>query len=451
MQTRQNKIDKLMRAEVASKSVPPAIVFAVFAILIFFYKFNLVTYALHLQVACVGVVLASLVRIWISREMNLKHDDSHWQWIRASVWLNTICWAFIFNLTAIELKSSGIHYVVAVVIMTCFVSSSLITLSYDKWLFFPFQILNVGPMSIICFIQSKTEADSVYLILGFVYATALLYQFRQYREYKKHLIQRFSYQIDLEDSFEALKISKVALVDQTLKLIHASKVSALGEMAGGLSHEVNNALQIVLGSIQQIERNLKKEEIDIGDYILKITKAHKAIQKIKTVIDGLRHFSLQMESAPKDAVLLSEIMERTLNFCHEMITAHTIRLEIMNIPELRVISHPLQITQILFTLLKNSFDALDPETDVKEKWIKVNFEVHFQEVWIRVTNGGPKVTEEIISKLFHPFFTTKDIGGGTGLSLSIAKGIAKDHSGDLVLDEDYLNTSFVLKLPIASK
>lgn len=437
MKSRDDMINDLLLKEMASKSLPPAITFASFAIIVFFYQFNIEIYKLPLQIACVGVVLASILRFYIARsDPEGNEPKKYWRLIKISVWFNTFCWAIIFGLASWELQAASIHYVVAMVMLTSFVTASLFTLSYNKWLFFPFQILLLVPQALLLIYLGMNQ--NAYYVLAFVFIVAIAYQIKQYVEYRRLIMYRFGYQIDLENSYSALK-------EQTVKLVQVSKSAALGEMAGGLSHEVNNSLMIILGSLQQMERNMKKAHDLTPDNEIKVQKMVNAILKIKTVVDGLRYYSRQMDSGPREEADLEDIINRTLNFSYEMVKAHNIDFQITEIPKVKVYCHPIQITQILFNMIKNAYDALEKVTS--HRFIKLSFEMKGDKIQIKLCNSGPKIKQEVSSRIFQPFFTTKDVNEGTGLSLSIALGIAREHQGNLYLDEGTENTTFILELP----
>ncbi len=301
---------------------------------------------------------------------------------------------------------------------------------------------------IIAAIQGIIFNNPAYFLITFTIVVFNLYQARQYKEYRSVIFDRFNNQVELEDSNQALKESQETLINQTMKLVQASKASALGEMAGGLSHEVNNSLMVILGSLQQLERKIHQDHGAKPEYEKKMERMVAAIHKIKSVVDGLRFYSQDIEHSPRQSVALWEIMERTLNYCHEMLKAHSIQLHMELVPEAMISCQPIQITQAIFSILKNADDALMKTKDPSEKWVKIKFRKEEGKIKIKISNGGPAIEESIREKVFHPFFTTKDVGEGTGLSLSIAKGIFREHGGDILLDEGLTYTCFTLELPL---
>ncbi len=447
MDVRSAQIKNLLWKEVASKSSTAAIAFSFFAILIYIYHFQLVQMKFYIQLASIGVIASNIIRIWISKkivEKNIVTGDDR-NILRMTIWLNSIFWSVIFAFGAYELNSTGFHFIILITIMTGFLGASIVTLAYDKTLFIPFQFLTLLPLLGVATYQTNSGANPLAYFLVIIYTVFILYQMRQYREYRAQLMQRFNYQLDLEDSFIELKKSQTALIEQTSQLIHASKISALGEMAGGLAHEINNSLMIILGSTQQIQREMGKTGELKPDVENKFRQSTASIMKIKSVIEGLKQFSLQMGPQPKEDIPLREIIERTMSYTAELLKAHQTKFIIENIPDVSIHCHPFQMTQVLFNLIKNADDAI-VDSPPEGHWVKILFAKEGENILMRVVNGGAIVLEENVQKLFQPFFTTKDVGQGTGLSLSISKGIARDHKGDLYFEKNRY-TTFVLKLP----
>lgn len=448
MNDRQSQIRNLLWKEVAHKSVPAAIAFSFVGIFVYFYYFSLNEFKLPIRIAVICVVIANIMRIIISRKISKLSNnfEKEINILRCSIWLNSLSWSVIFSLAAWGLNSSGWHYAIMVTILTGYVASSIVTLAYDRSIFFPFQVLMLFPVIGISSYQYMKGQNPYAHYLVITYCICYIYQIRQYKDYRFGLMQRFNALLDLEFSFKELKKSQNSLVEQTAKLIHASKISALSNMAGGLAHEVNNSLMIILGSTQQIQRELAKSDQQSPAIMEKFRQSTEAIMKIKGVIEGLKYFSMEMEPQPKEIVSLKEVIDRTLSYTHELLKAHEIKFTSSEVPNVNILCHPFQITQILFNLTKNADDAminLPPES----RWINFEFVSYPDYILIKVANGGPQISPEYHMHLFQPFFTTKEVNQGTGLSLSTSKGIAMDHKGDLYF-EDNQNTTFVLKLPI---
>ena len=96
--------------------------------------------------------------------------------------------------------------------------------------------------------------------------------------------------------------------------------------------------------------------------------------------------------------------------------------------------------------MNNSFDAV---LDLPEKWIDITVTAKESKVEISVTDSGSGIPEQVAKKLMQPFFTTKEIGKGSGLGLSTSAGILKSHQGTIAYDPNSKNTRFVIQLPMA--
>lgn len=450
-QSKKLKIQHLLRQEVAAKAIASSYPFAVFAITLFFYHFNIEYFKNVVKVFSVVIVLLNISRHYYARKMlENTAQESYWKLLKIIILLNGVCWGVIFAFSATEMRFSGNHFAVQLLIVSSFLAGSLPTLSYDKQLFIPFQLNLIAPIIILSLWFGITE-NRDYLLISTILFYGLLYQFKQFKEFHKSSLERLSQQVDLEESNEALKISQHALIDQTVKLIHTSRIAALGEMSGGLSHEMNNSLMVILGSTQQIERKLKKEVSNPESFVGSLNYIRNASHKIKEVVEGLRFFSQEMDSGPMEEVELNQILDKTLSLCEELIASHNIKLEVKHALNFVTNCRIVQISQILFTLIRNAFDALSTVDDINEKWIKIEIVEKEGHLYLSVGNGGPKISDDVAGKLFQPFFTTKDIGKGSGLSLSIARGIALNHSGDIYLDNSASYTSFILKLPCKTR
>ena len=103
------------------------------------------------------------------------------------------------------------------------------------------------------------------------------------------------------------------------------------------------------------------------------------------------------------------------------------------------------MSQVILNLLNNAFDAIENKD---EKWVEVQTLQNKNWVEIRVSDCGHGIPKEIQDKILQPFFTTKEVGKGTGLGLSISKGIIESHGGDLTIDNEAKNTTFVARIPL---
>lgn len=230
----------------------------------------------------------------------------------------------------------------------------------------------------------------------------------------------------------------------TLAEVNSSgKFAALGEMAAGIAHEVNNPLQIIRGYATLIPKYLESNQTEkILDNSQRIISA---IDRIAKIVKSLRTYARDGSHDPFRLASVFQICDDTLVFCNEKFKNHNIDFQ-LQLPEdkVEIACRPEQISQILLNLLNNAADAISP---LPEKWIRLEVKYSNDDIEFRVINSGPKIPEIIADRLFTPFFTTKEVGKGTGLGLSLSKGLAETHKGELLLDRSSPHTCFVLKLP----
>jgi PAS domain S-box-containing protein len=242
-----------------------------------------------------------------------------------------------------------------------------------------------------------------------------------------------------------LKIKEREIEEHKAKIVANSKMAALGEMAGGIAHEINNPLTVIQGNAKQLVVALDKGQLS-DELVRKVVdKITNTTQRIAKIIKGLKSFARDGGGDPFTDCSLKMIIEDTLAFCEARLRNHGITLKINEVAEdIKVRSRPVQISQVFLNLIHNAEDEIRSK---ENPWI--NVEVSQDQYWvsIRITDSGKGIPKDIAEKIMLPFFTTKEPGKGTGLGLSIASGIIKAHSGQFFLDSDSEHTSFVVKLP----
>jgi C4-dicarboxylate-specific signal transduction histidine kinase len=140
-----------------------------------------------------------------------------------------------------------------------------------------------------------------------------------------------------------------------------------------------------------------------------------------------------------------KIIDDTLELCGKRFQQRAVALDVAPIPEdLRVECRSVQISQIVLNLLSNAYDAVET---LDRRRIRITVESDAGHVYIGVADNGPGIAPELRGRIMEPFFTTKSVGQGTGLGLSVSRGLAELHGGNLTLDASSAETRFVLTLP----
>lgn len=434
------KVQDLLSLELATKGLRASLSNAVFGAFIFFHHFSIRTYAFQVKGLASILIFLSFLRFWYSRKYLRNPSKLTGRHLRGIIACFSVTFAVTVAYPFWELNLQGTNFSILVAVVAGFTACSIVTLSYDKLLFQIHSISILGILVVIGVLKGTTGENSQGPVLSIVILLYFFYLYTQYMNFHAQTVDKFRYQCELEASNEEIKTS-------TSRLIQTSRFEALGEMAQGLAHEINNSTMVILGSAQQVERELRKESILSEKNEKRIHNVVDAVLRMKIVIDGLKFFSQEMEKEDKVPTPLSQIIERTLQYAQEMLRAHDVEFTLEKYDEVIVPCQPIQITHILYNLLKNADEAIK-KLNPKDRWIKLVVVNDPRSVCFRVSNGGETIPPEQRKRLFQPFYTTKEVNTGTGLSLSSARGLARDHGGEIFLDEAAEFTTFVLKLPL---
>jgi PAS domain S-box-containing protein len=251
--------------------------------------------------------------------------------------------------------------------------------------------------------------------------------------------------IRVEQDLTERKEHELLINEQRAQMVAASKMSALGEMAGGIAHEINNPLAILQLCARQILRILRTEPIPFHRLVETAENIRVTTDRIAAIIRSLRAISRDGHSDPFMETPVRTLIDDCLELCAARFQSHNITLTVSAFdPNLTLWCRSVEILQILLNLLNNAFSALE---DLEERWVAIRVHERESFVDIEVTDSGKGIAPELHDKIFLPFFTTKPIGSGTGLGLSISKAVALDHHGDLRLDSSSPHTRFVLSIP----
>lgn len=242
---------------------------------------------------------------------------------------------------------------------------------------------------------------------------------------------------------------------QQAQLAANAKMVALGELAGGVAHEINNPLTIISAKAAELKRLYKNGQLS-PEILSEIAgKIENTSMRVADVIKSLKSLARRDNALMRHKVMFDQVFNDIRNLTHERLS-NGIELKIPAWPKgFGAEMHYTQITQLFVILLNNAIDALHNEgvlnvtasDALKPKWIEVDFAEDDDSVYVYVTDSGPGIPLKIRGKIFDPFFTTKPAGRGTGLGLSLAHGIVLRHGGSIRLDTLHAHTRFVVQLP----
>jgi len=230
------------------------------------------------------------------------------------------------------------------------------------------------------------------------------------------------------------------------QLSHSKRLTALGEMASGVAHEVNNPLAIVKIVFTVLEKKIKSgvyNEVEVQELFDTVSKN---INRISKIISGLVTFSRDGSNDPRQIEKIGDIIDAALDLTRFQCEDLGIVLDVSFDSNLKLNCRKTEIIQAIVNIISNARDSVLHST---KKWIKIWTKEVGGFVEIHIENSGPIIEEDIREKIFQPFFTTKEIGKGTGLGLSMSRGIVASHLGNIELNNSGLYTEFIVKLPVA--
>jgi signal transduction histidine kinase len=235
------------------------------------------------------------------------------------------------------------------------------------------------------------------------------------------------------------------MINNQLKQVETSRLAAIGEMSAGVAHEINNPLSIVLSSAQAIEKRGLGQDINIDMIKSHTEKIINAAKRITKIVNGLKILSRDGSRDDFKAEILESIVIEAVSLTQERLELAKIKLHIQPIPQVRVFCRSTQIIQVIVNLINNAYDAIEK---YEQSEIKMSFIADKNFLFISVKDSGPEIPREIKDKMMLPFFTTKPVGKGTGLSLSLSKQMIEEHKGEFYL-EDGKETVFTFSIPLA--
>lgn len=248
-----------------------------------------------------------------------------------------------------------------------------------------------------------------------------------------------------------LKKAQESMRDQQAAMSASSRLAALGEMAGGIAHEINNPLAVAHAHASRLGDAARGGKVDKDMIIQSTEKIESVCLRISRIIAGLRTLARDGERDMFIDATVGSIVNDALSVCTERMKHLSINLttNLDHFAGETLECRPVQISQVLINLLSNAQHAVEERTTYApgERWIRVDCVDRGPDIDIRVTDSGAGIPRGIQDRIFDPFFTTKDVGKGTGLGLSVSASIIRDHGGRLFLDKGSPATRFVVRLP----
>jgi two-component system NtrC family sensor kinase len=233
-------------------------------------------------------------------------------------------------------------------------------------------------------------------------------------------------------------------------VMQSSKMAALGKMAAGIAHEINNPLAVISEKAGWMKDLLAMEDVAKSENLQELADAVNKIEyhvvRAKTVTHRLLGFARRMEPLT-ERVSINNVLDESIEFLKNEARYRNIEIQANYAPDLPLITtDQAQLQQVFLNMLNNAIDAIG-----KDGVIRINTRgvTRNNELSIEISDNGPGIAKEMLPKIFDPFFTTKEVGKGTGLGLSISYSIMEKLGGRImVASEEGKGTTFTMYLPV---
>jgi two-component system, NtrC family, sensor kinase len=300
---------------------------------------------------------------------------------------------------------------------------------------------------IIIFLLSKNVVNRLRLLIDIVekigkgdYPKITIHAKKRGGDEMDILILKF---IDME---EQLMKREKELNIKNIELLQSKKLAAIGTLASGVAHEMNNPLNNIYISTQMLLREIKNNaQADISGYISDI---HKQTLRVKNIVGNLLEFARGKDPHLKEMDLeeLNDLIISTYNLIGRSVDLQNIKFQLNKVSDkVMVYVDRNQLEQVFLNLFVNAVEAMSGKGN-----LEVNIDMSGSQAIIKVSDNGRGIAKENLEKVFEPFFSSKD--KGTGLGLAIVYNIIKKHHGEISCEsEEGKGTSFKITLPTDRK
>jgi two-component system NtrC family sensor kinase len=232
--------------------------------------------------------------------------------------------------------------------------------------------------------------------------------------------------------------------------MQSSKMAALGKMAAGIAHEINNPLAVIGEKAGWLKDLLHEEDLaqspNYQEFADTVSKIENHVNRAKKVTHRLLGFARRMEPV-QERVDLNAVLDDTIGFLENDARYRNIDIQTdfdERLPQ--TTSDSAQLQQVFLNILNNAIDAIGKDGEIL---VKTTHLAKINSLVAEISDNGPGIPKEMLDKIFDPFFTTKEVGKGTGLGLSISYSIIEKLGGRMmVASEVGKGTTFTIYLPI---
>jgi PAS domain S-box-containing protein len=246
------------------------------------------------------------------------------------------------------------------------------------------------------------------------------------------------------------------VIEKETQLIQAGKMTTLGVMAAGMAHEINQPLNVIQVCADFFLKMLKRgQKIEDEDLRTMSNDIVANVERASGVIKHVRDFARQSEPV-RSRVKINDPINDVFKVLGHQLKVHDVEVKLDLDPAVPdILAEHNRLEQVFINLVSNAIDAMDekdelPDVTDKEKRLTIESFAENGDVCVKVIDTGVGMSEEVKNKIFEPFYTTKKVGKGTGLGVSISYGIVKDYKGSIEIESEVgKGTIFTLTFPQA--
>ncbi len=254
---------------------------------------------------------------------------------------------------------------------------------------------------------------------------------------------------ELRRAHQQLKLQHEQLKSVKTQAFQTAKLVALGKLATGVAHEINNPLTFVNSLLDEWAEDLQNPEaVDLHQLQQDLEQGRQQTQRIAKIVRHLMVFG-RGEEGTQGPSSLRAVLENSRLLIGQQLQQQHVDFEV-DLPDTLPLLQGSQqdLEQLLLNLLHNALEAFEPEAPSKQLHLKAR--VKGEKVVLQIQDNGPGIEEEALGKIFDPFFTTKEIGRGAGLGLAVSHGLARAMGGSITCESSAVaGTQFDVTLPLA--
>lgn len=274
--------------------------------------------------------------------------------------------------------------------------------------------------------------------------------FRQLQiEHREALVAKKNLDVLNKNLEKELSFRKTQLEEQIAKSFNERRLAALGEMAGGIAHEINNPLAILVGRAAQLRNYTSSLNGDSAQIEMILSSIEKTIFRIQSAVMDLETIASHPSHEESKIFQFGRLLQRIRDLSINRYAPRGVRVDFPESFDASVEAREVELAQAFLYLIENAAEAAKQSDS---PWFRVEAQkLDSETLRVRLIDSGPGVPLEVRDKIFQPFFTTKEVGQGRGVGLSLAMSIIDSHGGRLYFDFSQNNTTVCIELPLAKQ